>query len=241
MASRVQGSADNTIINNVVSGNNAAGVHIYYGTATGNIVQGNYVGTNRLGDAPLGNGTDGILLSDFGEGSGSGAASNNTIGGLLPTQANLVSGNFDDGIQIQAGTLNTIAGNFIGTDSTGLFDLGNFDTGIFILSNADNNLVQDNTVAFNSVGVLVRQASIGNRIQQNSIFDNVLAGIELRSGELGNNEINAPLIVRSSDDGANTFITGTFSSPDPSHSNATLTVEFFATPANTPAREAVPR
>jgi len=58
-----------TVLGNVISGNNGAGVAM---DQDGNSVLGNIIGLNAAGAAALGNGTDGVLISD---GNGS------TIGG----------------------------------------------------------------------------------------------------------------------------------------------------------------
>ena len=43
-------------------------------------------------------------------------ASNNTIGGALATERNIISGNGSDGVYIENSSNNTVSGNYIGTD-----------------------------------------------------------------------------------------------------------------------------
>ena len=93
-----------------------AGIHLL---SSGNLVQSNYLGTNATGKAPgLGN-----YIGVFVDGS-----SGNTIGGT-GSLGNLISGNLFDGVLILDEALpaqnNLVAGNRIGTDSTGTAALPN--------------------------------------------------------------------------------------------------------------------
>ena len=116
-------SADNTIggtsaeKRNVISGNTTYGVIIRFGF-NGNVVQGNYIGTDASGTAALGNLNTGIdMRGDM-----------NTIGGTTPGARNVISGNGVSGIaipQVEARE-NVIQGNYIGTDAGGTAALGNF-------------------------------------------------------------------------------------------------------------------
>src|SRR5262249_60252271 len=47
---------------NVISGNTGAGITITDSGTTGNLVQGNYIGTNVAGTAGLGNSDSGVLV-----------------------------------------------------------------------------------------------------------------------------------------------------------------------------------
>ena len=86
--------------------------------SNGNVIAGNFIGTNATGTAALPNGSQGVGAVIVG-----GTASNNTIGGTTPDARNLVSGNVGEGIFIQLGTGNTVQGNLIGTDVTGTLAL----------------------------------------------------------------------------------------------------------------------
>src|SRR5207247_5057670 len=95
---------------------------------------GNYIGTDLTGTVDLGNGVNGIAIS---QGSGG-----NLIGGTTAGTGNLISGNGDTGIIIvdpgSAG--NVIQGNFIGTDVAGTVDLGNH-AGVSIGDGASDNMI----------------------------------------------------------------------------------------------------
>jgi hypothetical protein len=125
---------------NVISGNSTLGI-IISGAATGTVVQGNYVGTDATGSMAVSNGSDGIRLT--------GGAHDNTVGGPAGT-GNVVVGN-GFGIQLGVGanpvTNNTIQGNLIGLDATGLVPLGIGTDGVSINASSNNNKVLANVIA----------------------------------------------------------------------------------------------
>lgn len=120
-------STQNSIINNVVSGN---GVGIRLGQfampgSINNIVQGNKIGTDYTGTLALENNDFGIIIND----------SQNSIGGTNSAQANLISGNGKGGILVYGATGTIISGNYIGTDITGTLQIGNGGNGIQLGTN----------------------------------------------------------------------------------------------------------
>jgi parallel beta-helix repeat protein len=116
---------------NVVSGNAGIGIALRGVGATGNRIVQNKIGTNPAGSGAVPN-AEGIVLS---------GASGNTIGGPGSSDANLISGNRDAGIQLLLGTRGTtIQGNTIGLDATGQAILANGNDGI-VVSNSGGNLI----------------------------------------------------------------------------------------------------
>lgn len=109
----------------VISGNTDDGVRI---AGKNNLVDGNTIGTNADGSAPLANGGNGVFVLSTGIG--------NTIGTLA--LGNLISGNSDDGVQVD-GNFNQIQGNFIGVNDAGTAALANGANGVLI--NGNNNQV----------------------------------------------------------------------------------------------------
>ena len=97
------------------------GIQITGSGATGNVVQGNFIGTDATGAIALGNG-EGVSISSSG----------NTIGGTGAGAGNVISGNSGDGIDI-SGDGNFVQGNKIGTDVMGSSSLGNQVAGVRIL------------------------------------------------------------------------------------------------------------
>jgi CSLREA domain-containing protein len=111
---------------NLISGNNRHGVEFLGSGATGNQVQGNFIGTDVTGTVDLGNAGTGVYLN---------ATAANTIGGTAPGAGNLISGNNSHGVEIITGLGGSqVQGNFIGTDITGTVDLGNAGNGVFLYS-----------------------------------------------------------------------------------------------------------
>src|SRR5207302_1734140 len=91
-------------------------------------VQGNFIGTDVLGTHALGNGT-GIDVRVAGV----------TIGGTAAGSRNIVSGNVNVGIEIDADSA-IVQGNFIGTDVLGTHAVGNLGSGIVINAGSHNQI-----------------------------------------------------------------------------------------------------
>jgi len=131
-----------------------------------------------------------------------GGAQYNTIGGNRSIgsgpvgQGNLVgNGTVGIGLWDDATSFNTITGNLIGTDPTGIDDWGNYCIGVHILNGASRNIIgPDNIIAYNSMfGIEIRDSgSFGNTITQNNIHDNGIADIFLNEG--GNTGLPPPCI-----------------------------------------------
>jgi photosystem II stability/assembly factor-like uncharacterized protein len=106
---------------NVLSANGGSGVEISGGGDLGNLVEGNYIGTDATGTAALGNGGNGVLIT---------TASNNTVGGTAAGAGNVIAFSGGDGVQVDAGTGNAVRQNSI-HDSTNL--------GIELVNSGNNN------------------------------------------------------------------------------------------------------
>ena len=115
---------------NIISGNEGPGVWI--GDADGNIVQGNYIGTDVSGAEELGNGRSGVEIL---------RGSDNAIGGTAAGAGNVVSGNGFAGINIIGGNDNTVQGNFIGTDAYGTTAMQNNVVGVTVQQGAAGTLI----------------------------------------------------------------------------------------------------
>jgi CSLREA domain-containing protein len=165
---------------NVISGNNNDGVLIADAGTTGNIVQGNRIGTNAAGTAAVAN-LRGIELA---------SSASSAIGGAVAGAGNLISGNLA-GITINASNNNTIEGNRIGTDVSGTLDLGNLQHGVEVIAGASNNVIGGAAGAGNVIsgndqyGVNV----IGAGTSNNRVVGNII-GLDLNGdADLGNTQM----------------------------------------------------
>jgi CSLREA domain-containing protein len=124
---------------NVISGNFGSGVQI---ESDSNNLVNNYIGTDRNGTAPLGNGFDGVGIV--------GGASNNTIGGATRASGNTIAFNQGIGVTVSDnGVGNRVLSNSIfsnlnlgidlNRDGVTRNDTGDADVGASTLSNALQN------------------------------------------------------------------------------------------------------
>lgn len=88
---------------NGIGGNDDCGVRITGGSATGNVLASNFIGTDR-GGFGLGNRNDGVRVLN---------ASGNTIGGQRREHVNTVANNGGNGVLIVSGRANAITYNLI--------------------------------------------------------------------------------------------------------------------------------
>jgi hypothetical protein len=168
---------------NVISANGASGVAIFSSGTTGNVVEGNYIGTDSTGEYAEGNQIDGIDLV--------GGASGNVIGGTSSFARNVISANHYEGVWVSgSGTSsNLIEGNSIGTDFLGESELGNAINGIQIDSGASSNLIGGanvsalNLIEFNGGnGIGIGVGSFGNTIEDDVINLNAANGVWFAGG-----------------------------------------------------------
>src|SRR5262249_47559499 len=116
---------------NLISGN---GKGVFVRGGTNNMVQGNFIGTDKTGTVVL-TGQAGLDIR----------SNDNLIGGSTEAARNVIAGNgIFDGVRIDTDgnppTGNRIQGNFIGTDVTGTIALG-FDSGVALRSGTSNTQV----------------------------------------------------------------------------------------------------
>jgi photosystem II stability/assembly factor-like uncharacterized protein len=159
---------------NVISGNGNSGISI---TGNGNVVQGNYIGTNAAGAA---------ALPQFGGVSIDQPSANTLIGGTAAGAGNLISGH-QFGIST-SGTGTTIQGNLIGTDVTGTNRIPNSTAGIQALGTnmlvgglipGSRNIISGNQ----GTGVYIRGA--GSKLQGNYIGTDITGTLALGNNSGG--------------------------------------------------------
>ena len=159
---------------NVISANGTDGIEI---SGNGNIVQGNYIGTNAAATAAMPNGQRGVNIQ-------SPLSANNVIGGTAAGAGNLISGN-DVGIRAD-GTGTTIQGNFIGTNAAGTERIGN---GAGIVSQGPNTQIGGLTAAARNIisgnGTGVSASGTGSKIEGNFIGTDITGTLPLGNTHLG--------------------------------------------------------
>jgi hypothetical protein len=181
-------SANNTVggpqpsTGNLISGHTADGLVLYQSASTGNLVQGNFIGTDTTGK---------LAVPNKGFGVGVTFAPGNTLTG------NLISGNGVGGVGIgnvikglfgDSSTL--LKGNFIGVDATLAAPLANNGNGVFVENDSINNQVVGNLIAFNQgAGIRIpdnpsdptipKDPAIQIKLSGNQVYANRDLGIDL--------------------------------------------------------------
>jgi hypothetical protein len=162
---------------NVISGNSQSGIQIFDVLSTGDLVLGNFIGTNLAGNAfPAGSSevnppqSDGVLID---------GASGDTVGQTTSGAGNLLSGNAV-GVEITGvkqnggqvfGSGNVVAGNLIGTDASGTQPVSNLDLGVFVNNSQGNVIGPGNVIAANGIaGVEI----VADGSQQNLVAGNMI-------------------------------------------------------------------
>ncbi|MFO0849595.1 MAG: PKD domain-containing protein [Gemmataceae bacterium] len=179
---------------NTISGNPFAGVYLSGFAVSGVLTQGNRIGTNAAGTAPVANGY-GVVIEN-------GAAAN-TVGGTAAGAGNVISGNTLYGVIVAntAAAGNTVAGNLIGTDAAGTADLGNAVDGVYlqgpgttvggtaagarnvISGNNQNGVVVTGAAA---VGSVIAGNFIGTNAAGTAALANAAAGVRIEAGASSN-------------------------------------------------------
>jgi hypothetical protein len=103
--------------------------------AISNAVTGCYLGLDPTGNLAVTNGLSPLTIDN--------GARGNTIGGLVPTARNILSGSIYQGLVIRdSGTMNNVVeGNYIGLNATGTAALSNRWSGVAIFNGAQSNLI----------------------------------------------------------------------------------------------------
>ena len=214
---------------------------------SGNVVQGNYIGTDAGGNVALGFANTGVVIFN--------SSDDNVIGGTVPGAGNVISGNatglFIDGFNAGAEgppTGNVVQGNLIGVGADGSTPVPNSFQGVRI-SSALNTTVggsvpfAGNIIAFNGptedIGVngieLIGDSTKNISIRGNFIYSNGRLGIDINpsgvtpndAGDVDsgpNNRQNFPLITSVVSTAGQTTITGTLNSTP----NTTFIVDFYS-------------
>jgi hypothetical protein len=185
---------------NVVAGNVYLGIDVGGPDASGNRVQGNYVGVDASGTHVLGGGVD--LRFD---------ATNNTIGGTTPGSRNVIAGT----LQIFYSDTNLVQGNYIGVDPTGVNLLGSRPYGVEIFEGSDNTIGgtvagAGNVIAGSSQeGILIRTSCQRTVVQGNYIGTDATGTVALgNEGGVFVGDVSNDTLIGGTVAGARNIISG---------------------------------
>lgn len=219
----------NSTIRGLVVNGFASGVAIRIGDNGGNVVRGNYIGTNAAGTASLSN-KIGISVE----------SPNNAIGGTTTASRNVISGNTTAGLTLSSSTI--VKGNFIGTDATGTTGIGN-GTGIELTGLGTQvggtESGAGNVIAFNNQSGIRQAYPLSGPIIGNSIFSNGGLGLDSMAigvtendpGDFASNGPNFPVIDFAISTSGFTTIRATLSA----RANINVNVDFYTSPVCDPS------
>ncbi len=174
---------------NVISGNNCQGVNIINALVSGNLVQasgnkvqGNYIGLNAAGTDMIIDPTNGSKFGNKCSDVFIAGATNNLIGGATPGAGNVLVGATHQGVVVSnnnnvIGSNNTNQGNIIGANAAMTTPLPN-PIGVFLINGASNNTIGGDDAAD---GVVDGVVNAGNKI-----FASTGDGINIQSAVVNN-------------------------------------------------------
>jgi len=168
---------NNAEARNIISGNQQDGILIVMTSAHGNKIIGNFIGTDATGTEDLGNGEMGVGMYS--------TVYENIIGGSLPGERNLISGNDLDGVRI-TGFRNEIFGNYIGTDLTGTKTVPNQEEGISLWYGADNVIGGPGENEANLISGNLRSGICIINAKNTRVSGNLIGTTADGAGKLGN-------------------------------------------------------
>jgi hypothetical protein len=146
---------------NVIAGGNDTGVYI--SSVGGNVIAGNLIGVSAAGTNALGNVNNGVVLD---------RAGGNLMGGANTSARNIISGNGQSGIYLNAGAAagNSIQNNFIGLDISGGLTVSNAADGVTVNGATGNTIGGGNVISGNGFsGVTINAGASNNLVIGNFI------------------------------------------------------------------------
>jgi len=154
----------NAAARNILSGNIEYGIWLSDTNTTGNIIEGNYIGTDVTGSNAIPNQLSGMFIG--------GGTSSNTIGGSSVGARNVLSGNDGYGIDMTNALYNVIAGNYIGVNASGETALANTFTGIGMFGILASNYIGASNVISGNPEYGIELGGTG--VQDDYIFGNYI-------------------------------------------------------------------
>jgi len=174
---------------NLISGNAPAGVFFNGATTSGNLIEGNYIGSDITGTNAVPNTLAGVYLPYGTPG--------NVIGGTVAGARNVISGNYY-GVYLAAPATsgNLIEGNYIGVTPDGTRAVGSAFAGVIIFAGANQNSIGGTAVGAGNVisgffgyGVYISDAGTSGNLVQG----NIIGADSTGTNALGNGTANVLL------------------------------------------------
>ncbi len=165
-ASRNVIGGTNALERNVISGNTQYGIFITGSNTTGNVIIGNYIGTDAGGSISVPNGVAGIGIVTNGSGQ--------IIGGANDADRNVVSGNGGPGILLTGPGVsnNLVEGNYVGLNASGTTGVPNVvaATGVQVTAGASSNAILNNVISSNNIGLFISDPGTCDNIVQGNLI-----------------------------------------------------------------------
>ena len=185
----------NALARNVISGNGQYGLWMSDANTTGNIILGNYIGTDASGSNSVPNPLGGIGIFNNGTG--------HVIGGTNAGAGNVIAGNGGADIWLAGTNVNnvTVRGNFIGLNAAGTAGVTNLADGIYLLNGASGNLIGGTSTNARNVisgnkqyGILIA----GPGTSSNSVLGNFIGTDFTGTNTVGNGSIGIGITTNAS-------------------------------------------
>ncbi|HYO99382.1 MAG TPA: Calx-beta domain-containing protein [Pyrinomonadaceae bacterium] len=181
-----------------------------------NAVRGNFIGTDVSGTLDLGNGAHGITTEVDNTSHNS---DTNTIGGTLPADRNLISGNNGHGILMTFSSGNIIRGNIIGLAADGSTALGNTGAGVEVTNStiggddnddgtADGIIRARNVISANGASGIQFVSTGASTVQGNYIGTDATGTLDRGNAGSGINSSGFSKNIGGTDAGAGNLISG---------------------------------
>ena len=154
---------------------------IFLNTKGNNLIAGNYIGTDITGTVAQSNSSHGIDVQ---------GSNNNTFGGTIAADRNLISGNGNNGLRLSGSSSNIVLGNYIGTDASGSSKLGNGNQNLR-MENSQNNKIggtaqgEGNIISGSGDSGIILISAFGNTIAGNRIGTDITGTLNLGNASNG--------------------------------------------------------
>ena len=197
----VQGASRNIIggtnatARNVISGNSQYGLWMSDTNTTGNVILGNYIGTDASGSFSVPNPLGGIGIFTNGVG--------HVIGGTDAGARNVISGNGGAAIWLSGASVSnaTVLGNYIGLNAAGTAGVSNTSDGIHVINGASGNTIGGagagarNVISGNlQYGIYISDPGTSN----NSVLGNFIGPDVTGTNAIGNGSMGIGILSHTS-------------------------------------------